>query len=239
MYLTTNLVNGKRYIGKHKTDTLNDGYIGSGKALKRAIKKHGRANFRREILFDFDNPKEMDDKEVELITDDVLASVMFYNMIPGQTDTVRNSERMSGERNPMYGRRSAMKGRRHSEETKELMRARRIGHRHTEESKTKMSKSSSGVNHPFYGKKFSVEHRQRISEGQMGRGTTEKQRETTRLVHSKNYVVTKPDGQCISVFNLKAFCDLEGLSYHCMVRVAAGKLKQHRKHKCEKINEFS
>ena len=33
VYETTNLINGKKYIGKHSTDDLNDGYLGSGKAI--------------------------------------------------------------------------------------------------------------------------------------------------------------------------------------------------------------
>ncbi len=37
IYKTTNLVNGKFYIGKHQTNDLNDGYIGSGKILRLAI----------------------------------------------------------------------------------------------------------------------------------------------------------------------------------------------------------
>lgn len=37
VYMTTNLVNGKRYIGQHTTENLNDGYLGSGKILKNAI----------------------------------------------------------------------------------------------------------------------------------------------------------------------------------------------------------
>ncbi|ADG36130.1 putative truncated Seg-like homing endonuclease [Acinetobacter phage Acj61] len=36
-YLTTNLINGKMYYGVHSTKNINDGYIGSGKALKLAI----------------------------------------------------------------------------------------------------------------------------------------------------------------------------------------------------------
>lgn len=42
IYCTTNMVNGKIYVGKHKTTRLNDGYIGSGKLLKHAINKYGR-----------------------------------------------------------------------------------------------------------------------------------------------------------------------------------------------------
>lgn len=38
IYEVTNLVNGKTYIGQHITDDLEDGYLGSGKALKAAIK---------------------------------------------------------------------------------------------------------------------------------------------------------------------------------------------------------
>ena len=36
IYITTNLINGKRYIGKHHGE-LNDDYLGSGTLLKKAI----------------------------------------------------------------------------------------------------------------------------------------------------------------------------------------------------------
>ena len=38
IYETTNLINGKKYIGKHKADCFDKSYIGSGTILTRAIK---------------------------------------------------------------------------------------------------------------------------------------------------------------------------------------------------------
>ena len=50
IYRTTNLLNGKYYVGAHRTTKKNDDYLGSGVALKRAIKKYGRENFSKEIV---------------------------------------------------------------------------------------------------------------------------------------------------------------------------------------------
>lgn len=48
IYKTTNLLNGKVYIGK--AENQPDNYLGSGKILKRAIKKYGIDSFSREII---------------------------------------------------------------------------------------------------------------------------------------------------------------------------------------------
>lgn len=50
VYETTNLINGKKYRGIHKTNKLDDGYLGSGIAFEMALLKYGKQNFSREIL---------------------------------------------------------------------------------------------------------------------------------------------------------------------------------------------
>ena len=49
IYLTTNVINGKQYIGSHNGE-INDSYLGSGKLLIKSIKKYGKENFKRIIL---------------------------------------------------------------------------------------------------------------------------------------------------------------------------------------------
>lgn len=80
VYKTTNLVNGKIYIGKHETDNLDDGYLGSGKILRKAIEKYGEQNFKREILFECSTREEMNAKEAELVNEEFLKRDDIYNI---------------------------------------------------------------------------------------------------------------------------------------------------------------
>ncbi len=50
IYLTTNNINGKTYVGQHKYKKLYDGYIGSGTLLRSAIDKYGKGSFTIEYL---------------------------------------------------------------------------------------------------------------------------------------------------------------------------------------------
>ena len=60
IYETINKINGQNYIGKHITNNPYDDYLGSGKYLKRAIKKYGVENFEKKVLYIFDNKEDMD-----------------------------------------------------------------------------------------------------------------------------------------------------------------------------------
>jgi hypothetical protein len=83
IYKITNLIDGKIYIGKHQTKNLNDGYMGSGTVIRRAISKYGIENFKKEILFEFDNEAEMVRKEAELVTKEFCLREDTYNLCPG------------------------------------------------------------------------------------------------------------------------------------------------------------
>ena len=58
-YKTINIINGKCYYGMHCSETLNDAYLGSGTAIKRAIKKYGAEKFSRTILEQFSTKEEL------------------------------------------------------------------------------------------------------------------------------------------------------------------------------------
>jgi len=79
VYKTINLVNGKYYIGVHKTDDPNDDYLGSGIALKKALEKYGKENFKKEILHIFLTAEDAYREEEKL----VVVSEETYNLNKG------------------------------------------------------------------------------------------------------------------------------------------------------------
>lgn len=83
VYKITNDINGKIYIGCHKTANVYDGYMGSGKYITRSILKHGIENFTKEILFVFDNPDDMYAKEAEIVNEEFLVDANTYNLRVG------------------------------------------------------------------------------------------------------------------------------------------------------------
>lgn len=83
LYRVTNNLNGKIYVGVHKTKNLDDGYMGSGKVINAAIAKYGIENFTRVILEQFENSTAMYTREKEVVTDEFLAREDTYNLRRG------------------------------------------------------------------------------------------------------------------------------------------------------------
>ena len=89
IYITTNLVNGKKYIGQkmfrkdyNKKNWMN--YLGSGSILKLAIKKYGKNNFIRDILVISYSKEELDDLETRYIANyNAVNDKNFYNILFG------------------------------------------------------------------------------------------------------------------------------------------------------------
>jgi hypothetical protein len=83
IYKTTNLLSGRYYIGMHSTDNLDDGYLGSGNRLILAVRKHGRENFKREILEFCDNRECLKRRESEIVNLDEVSKKECMNLAVG------------------------------------------------------------------------------------------------------------------------------------------------------------
>lgn len=82
VYITTNLINGKKYIGKDERNSPK--YLGSGNLLRAAIKKYGRENFQKEILAYARDRADLCELEKYYIDYySAIKSDLFYNIAEG------------------------------------------------------------------------------------------------------------------------------------------------------------
>jgi group I intron endonuclease len=134
VYKTTNLINGKIYIGQKKGN-FNCYYLGSGKILQKSIKKHGKINFKVEILEYANGFKHLNELEIKYIAlyKQITKKGNIYNIAIGGTGAA------IGKDNCFYGKK-------HSEKSINQMKLKKkgpnnpmFGLRHTQETKNKMS----------------------------------------------------------------------------------------------------
>lgn len=83
LYKTTCLPNGKFYYGIHSTYNLDDGYLGSGSALRKSIWKYGKENHKKEIIEFFETREELSRRESEIVNEDLLKNEDCMNLILG------------------------------------------------------------------------------------------------------------------------------------------------------------
>ncbi|MBV4450151.1 hypothetical protein KM792_10850 [Clostridium tyrobutyricum] len=104
IYITTNIINGKRYIGQRKFNNGWLNYLGSGKKIKLAIKKYGIKNFYRNIVAIAYTKNELDSLEKEFIQNyKAVESEDFYNISKGGDggDNAGKLSRMYGKKLPV------------------------------------------------------------------------------------------------------------------------------------------
>lgn len=86
IYITTNHINGKKYIGQKRYDKNNKwkSYLGSGIHLKRAINKYGADNFSKEIIENCKTKEHLNQQEKYWIQYyNAVESDDFYNIASG------------------------------------------------------------------------------------------------------------------------------------------------------------
>ena len=172
IYLITNKINGKIYVGKHSTDNLNDGYMGSGKLIKKAIQKYGIENFSKEYLAFCDSEDTLNYLEKFYIKK-YKAKEVGYNLTDGG----------EGLQNPNNEIRQKISASRKGK-------PRFLGRTHSSNTKQKISESHKGDKNPFYGKHHSEETRIKISKAGLGKKLSEETKQKIRMSnigHSKPY----------------------------------------------------
>lgn len=108
VYQITNKINSKIYVGYHQTFDLDDGYMGSGKLIKRAIEKYGVQNFEKSILGIFSSKEEAESYEEKIVNKEFTLREDTYNIAIGG-----NVRIMYGENNPFYGKTHTEETRKH------------------------------------------------------------------------------------------------------------------------------
>jgi|688.fasta_scaffold573148_1 group I intron endonuclease len=153
IYKTTNLVNGKQYIGK---DTKNNSrYLGSGSILKKAIQKYGRENFKKEIIETCESEEHLSIREEYWLNYyDAGNNPLFYNTHNHSYGSAKGeSRKCRGERHYLYGKNIPS-------ETRKKMSESRSGERNP-------MYGIRGEKNPNYGRKISDYNRKKLSESKL------------------------------------------------------------------------
>ncbi len=180
VYRTTNKINGKIYIGCHFFREKGDQYLGSGTALRRAIKKYGRENFSREILHVCGSKEEAYKLEADLVNENFVKSRTTYNIKLGGRggwDHIKTeAHREEGRRklrwlfatDPSWRQAFCESNRRGQLNSYRIENRKNgfSGKRHTEATKQKVREKNSillrGSNNPQFGKPVSEERKEKI-----------------------------------------------------------------------------
>lgn len=161
IYKTTNLINGKIYIGQ---DCHNDpNYYGSGICLNNSLKKYGKENFKKEIICECATKEELDEKEKYWIKELKSKFPNGYNLTDGGGGNL--GYKMSEETKNKISK--GNKGKVRSDDFKKKVGLFFKGKPKSEEQNRKNSESQIGEKNHMYGKKC-PEHSKRMKEKMKG-----------------------------------------------------------------------
>jgi len=142
VYITTNLINGKQYIGDHSPKRISDKYYGSGILILSAINKYNIINFKRENLEEFNTKEEAFNAQEKYIKEYNTLTPNGYNISPkggiGVKEWICHSEETKEKMSKSH------KGKKHLNETKEKISKSKRGQKHTDETKKRISLSHEG-----------------------------------------------------------------------------------------------
>lgn len=166
LYKTTCIITNRYYIGMHSTHNLDDNYMGSGKRLRRSIRKYGVNNHKKEILEFFENRDLLIEAEKKIITYEILKDTNCMNLMCGGKGGYVSEEH--------YKKTSKICGNIHSERMKNDLEYRnktiKILYKNLE--KAREEGKYNGMQN-FKGKKHSNETKKIISEIKKGTGIGE------------------------------------------------------------------
>lgn len=83
VYLTTNMINGTKYIGQHVCNHFDETYKGSGKLLRRAFQKYGWDNFSCTLVESANSKEDLDKLEIKHIKELKSSGDQYYNITDG------------------------------------------------------------------------------------------------------------------------------------------------------------
>jgi len=166
VYITTNVLNEKKYVGSHCTENINDGYLGSGRTFKKAIKKYGKENFKREILKECETIEEARNLEGRYIKKYKTLIPNGYNFHPngGPTNGGFHSEETKRKMSEAAKKRWKDK----EERKKQSERLRSLGLKHSDETKQKIGDIHRGKESPMKGKNHCEETKEKIRQKLLG-----------------------------------------------------------------------
>ena len=161
IYLIVNKINGKTYVGQHKSskEWYEDKYMGSGKLLKKAKLKYGIENFEKFLIQHCYSKEEVNKAERFWIAEYRSRGKAEYNIADGGDGGNVKGHSVSEETKRKIS--ESLKGRKQSEETKRKRSKLLKGRNRSEETKQKISEAKKGI-------PLSDEHIRKISESLKG-----------------------------------------------------------------------